>query len=552
MAIRIDPFWLNRWHSLHTSIAKTQSDNGAGSNIEDLLDALDNFGSKQFFYFYFGFFEQLTNIFNETESNTVTRDGFVQAFERIEQPLSDDMVDDIFSVLHIDDDHLDEILKPQRLALDFDFPPDYVLRTVIDQIIYDYEVIKRALLQLTQGTDEEKLTLVKANSWGQLILNKFSTPETGYVKLLHSPARMIAYFNRSPRIRMIPYGNVALIGIPPTTTLPSKRRDMLSIPHELGHYIYWNGRIDNRSIREIIADKIQGQLPFVKNWIEELFADVFAVAASEHQDAMFHWASTMIKDNPPSKLWQDNGIHPIDAVRERIYFRRIYTDKKPAGVVGNGNNGSADSGNPIKDNRKGEPSFKTRDRNGDEINFLIDELLEVLEPIANEINDLILSQSGTPTDGKVSVNMDEVIKKITNPSTGLRPKGILTSTDGGMSKYPPEYVILPSFNSRAGIESVLTAIAEVNKPAQKEAWYDDFEAMLEDLDPVDPVSDPDPDKPEPVRTFITMRDSYFGPQPLETSIWKVIFSADGWTVKGPETGPPGDWEADSMRNAFHF
>jgi hypothetical protein len=75
--------------------------------------------------------------------------------------------------------------------------------------------------------------------------------------------------------------------------------------------------------------------------------------------------------------------------------------------------------------------------------------------------------------------------------------------------------------------------------------------MLESME-VDESAPPVSDSSETSRTFMIVRDTHFGLQPLESSIWKVVFSADGWTVKGPETGPPGDWEADSMRNAFHL
>jgi hypothetical protein len=548
MVTRIDPFWLNRWHSLHNSIVKTKDGNNTDDNIEKLLNALDNFGSKQFFYFYFGFFEELTSILNESGSDTIPKEKFKETIKDIDLSFSDEIVNDIFSVLQFDESRPDEIRTPQRLALDFDFPPDYVLRTVIDQIIYDYEVIQRALLQIMQSTEEEKLTLAKANKWGQEILDKFTAPEPGFVQLLDSPAKMIAYFNRSPRIRMIPYCNVALIGIPPTTILPNNRRDMLSIPHEIGHYIYWNGRLANRSIREIIADKIQGQLPFVKNWIEELFADVFAMASSGHPNAMFHWASTMIKDNPPSKLWQDNGVHPIDAVRQRIYFRRIYDDQPDSSALKNED--SADSGGPKKNSKKGETSFRTEDRNGNQLYFLVDELMEILEPISSEINDLVLSPGGDPIPKRVNVDMSQIVENMKDSPSKLRSKGVLTSIEGTMAKYSFESILL-SFDSRAGIESVLNAMAKGNIPLEKDGWYDDFEEMLESME-VDESAPPVSDSSETSRTFMIVRDTHFGLQPLESSIWKVVFSADGWTVKGPETGPPGDWEADSMRNAFHL
>ncbi|MBV7333017.1 hypothetical protein KFU94_33270 [Chloroflexi bacterium TSY] len=99
----------------------------------------------------------------------------------------------------------------------------------------------------------------------------------------------ITYFQRRIEIRILPYANMLLIGLPYATQCfehhdkgldPSL--DLLALPHEIGHYLYWYGTISDRGekIHEVIdlALKKEGieTGDWRRAWLEELFADLYS------------------------------------------------------------------------------------------------------------------------------------------------------------------------------------------------------------------------------------------------------------------------------------
>ena len=331
---RPDTYWLKRWCSLRHSISMSQllaNDKGF-TEIECFLKQLKIFAELQFYYFYCGFSDK-KNLRNLCFDNKYKH------------------------------------FKEQDLVVDYAYPPDYVLRVIIDQISHDYDVIHRALTQrlyseetysvnlandrpceeaealnannannITKprskdpGESEEtvqqikilghKGTLELADDWASLLLcrvkHAFKKKDNGEPIL----PNVISYFNRSAQIRLIPYANTALIGVPITAAMTAKPRDLLAIPHEIGHYVFWHGTVDERRIRDILRDIVQGEMPYLQNWIEEIFSDVFGLIVGG-EVVMLPWIISMIKDNQPSLSVTDTGIHPINAIRPYIYLNTI-------------------------------------------------------------------------------------------------------------------------------------------------------------------------------------------------------------------------------------
>ncbi|MCP4369968.1 MAG: hypothetical protein GY797_17910, partial [Deltaproteobacteria bacterium] len=119
------------------------------------------------------------------------------------------------------------------------------------------------------------------------------------------------YFNKYTAIQYSPYSNVAFIGLPYflVSAIDPDDRDWMAIPHELGHYVYWNlgYRLDKdgqnvwtlgsladarqwqadlrNGVKIILEDNrenlnLKSAVEFnilqnnVLNWVEEIFADV--------------------------------------------------------------------------------------------------------------------------------------------------------------------------------------------------------------------------------------------------------------------------------------
>jgi hypothetical protein len=138
-------------------------------------------------------------------------------------------------------------------------------------------------------------------------------------------------------IRPVPYADIILIGIAYATMLePVKKndaelsfrkvsRDLLAIPHEIGHHLYWRGHMPGK--QQSVYKNLQKRLKRAKirewdwrrNWLEEIFADTFGfliagpVMALSFQD--------LLTDNPPSQFREDTGEHPISALRPFMQTR---------------------------------------------------------------------------------------------------------------------------------------------------------------------------------------------------------------------------------------
>jgi hypothetical protein len=118
---------------------------------------------------------------------------------------------------------------------------------------------------------------------------------------------VLTYFNKSAIIRLIPYAPIALIGIPFSAVKVNK--DLLAIPHEIGHFVYHHA--------PGLAARLHACIPlypnWINHWIEEIFADIFA-AYGACPVCGFSLQEIML-DNSQEKFVVDDGEHPPDAIR---------------------------------------------------------------------------------------------------------------------------------------------------------------------------------------------------------------------------------------------
>ena len=61
----------------------------------------------------------------------------------------------------------------------------------------------------------------------------------------------LTYLQKSYETRVIPYAEVCLIGIPFTSVRLTE--DLLAIPHEVGHYVFWNSHLKDQNGQELFA-----------------------------------------------------------------------------------------------------------------------------------------------------------------------------------------------------------------------------------------------------------------------------------------------------------
>lgn len=203
-----------------------------------------------------------------------------------------------------------------RLEPSTTYPPEYAMRVTIDQIAYDLDVIQRAYTQRQPGlaTDDMLRTLAKAD------ILAYNALAPAIEQDLITNTTVITYFQKSVNVRLLPYAPVALIGLP--LTAQTAPRDLLAIPHEVGHYVYRNGKatcgqFPGSRFAAALHYELQRFPKWCQAWAEEFFADVYGAViggpimalAFEELVVRYHVAD----------FTHDDGEHPVAAIRPDIY-----------------------------------------------------------------------------------------------------------------------------------------------------------------------------------------------------------------------------------------
>ncbi|GIK56333.1 MAG: hypothetical protein HND44_17580 [Chloroflexi bacterium] len=265
--------WKDRWQTLDTTmsdlLAKYGEHGGPDfprkATIYHLLQRLRSFGKSHFTYFYQGFLA--------------------------DSPLT----------LHEDREK---------------YPPAAVLRSIIDQIAFDLEVIERAWNQRLAGTAVMKQALQLADALGQLALQPAI-----HGGAIPADVTVLTYFQKSTSVRVIPYADVAIVGLPFTAIHIS--RDFLAIPHEVAHYVYRHGNHNRQPISTFLQDKTKHHPKYLRNWLEETFADVYGclvagpVMAIDFQDLQL--------DDPIDEFTKAyiDYEDPVPVIRPDIYTKTL-------------------------------------------------------------------------------------------------------------------------------------------------------------------------------------------------------------------------------------
>ena len=195
----------------------------------------------------------------------------------------------------------------------------YVFGTIIAQIAHDSSVLERADMQ---RRDQRYAATLR-------VADRIAYDALGYVShLFQEPQTVLTYLQKSPDARVVPYAPVALIGIPrtchPLQMLSPQGiiRDLLAIPHELGHHLYWNGQdsTNNSQLRHSRPiNRLEPSNPaWLAAWFEEIFADVVTCVIGGPLTALSMQELQLQARN--DWLLVDDGVHPVAAFRSYIYI----------------------------------------------------------------------------------------------------------------------------------------------------------------------------------------------------------------------------------------
>ena len=213
-------------------------------------------------------------------------------------------------------------------------PKEYVLQKILEQIGNDLTVMEQIADDWAHSTIRSqplKQGTVFAENALALAFNN---------GLLTEAVKPFIYLHKTPVIRVIPYANAALIGIPYTAVNKNNQRNginlrgLLAIPHEIGHYVYWNGIYitnqetgESEQIRTYLENKLyEIGLSEYAHWLEEIFADVYSAFVGG--TVTTHSIQEILLDNRPILFDLDDGSHPPSVIRPYVYAYALAGDEE--------------------------------------------------------------------------------------------------------------------------------------------------------------------------------------------------------------------------------
>jgi hypothetical protein len=320
--------WETRWQALRRTI-QVLIERLASSNTPDFyhkstllhaLKGLQQFGQQSFELLMDGFYEKQTYKFlpiTEPEAP-----GFAVQNMKGGEP------------------------KGRRYTL----PKENILNYTLNQIGYDLEMLHYVIEQL--GLELEAL-LQQSNPESDKSLQQFNETLRRADRLAWSALRpvlqpssdmtVVTYFQRNMTVRILPYAPIALIGIPISClTTP---QDLLAIPHEVGHFIYWQTLVEERfnanhqqmrfvgpqlapspaltrhqlrsHINSVLKENVHNLPGDYQGWLEEVFADAYGCWIAGPLAG--RTAQFLQMCRPEEEFLYNDGHYPTPVLRPLIY-----------------------------------------------------------------------------------------------------------------------------------------------------------------------------------------------------------------------------------------
>lgn len=241
---------------------------------------------------------------NKAEKDTEHEKNIIETINLFEQ-FCKDYIDSFY----------DKSIKPEEAS----FPAKWLESTIEKVLLGYWEPILRAAEQYQVGHYKELLDL----GYAKLENSKMGRQKIGLDKPI------VLYFEKTGVYKRYPFGNIHLIGIP---LLDAYRGDWNAMWHELGHYLYWNSKVnfENQSyyqgrgpsyFEQAINESVDGlkarepekerMRRILALWTEEIFADVIGtrIAGSEFVNAA--WEKVLHEAETQNDLFKTDGKHPI-------------------------------------------------------------------------------------------------------------------------------------------------------------------------------------------------------------------------------------------------
>ncbi|MCA9923406.1 MAG: hypothetical protein KC421_13590, partial [Anaerolineales bacterium] len=236
--------------------------------------------------------------------------------------------------------------KDQTLA------PLYLVRQSFQQLAADHEIIQQAAVQRrwTYGFNvKDDGYFISEQAVELLIMDKLAIKAIVPFKHLLPSGKdenglaIISYLSERTHIRRLPYTDrFIMIGVsydrvPQAGSLfddralferPFHAFELMAIPHEVGHYIYEHGKLeDGRSFPQV-CKQFEGNNPYHR-WGEEIFADLYGCIVTGPLTVL-SMRALLVSINR-ERAWKDDEHHPTPVLRVFILneILRILKEMNP-------------------------------------------------------------------------------------------------------------------------------------------------------------------------------------------------------------------------------
>jgi len=216
---------------------------------------------------------------------------------------------------------------------------DYVSRTLLDQISIDLNIIYR-IFQQRRLVHNEKVTTEGYMLHLADVLAANAIQPAIAMGAIPADITVLTYVKNKIDVRLVPYDNVMLLGIPngiTTVQIDWISTEYLAIPHEMGHYVFEHGK--DAASNECLGDKLreaikQKQLvvspdslendaaqqppvtPWHERWLEEIFADAYGCFVAGPASILSF--QELLASGQPRVHEASTNKHPIPPLRPLI------------------------------------------------------------------------------------------------------------------------------------------------------------------------------------------------------------------------------------------
>lgn len=238
-------------------------------------------------------------------------------------------------------------------------PPLHLIRDCFRSVALDIEIIQRAITQrrrdLKGGNYATPLIVMD-----QLAL-KAMTPIAPHLTN-STQINAITFLSEKTHIHHLPYTDQFILiglsydrisqdtyypGLSPTQSEPLPAFELMAIPHEVGHYVYYHATLPNATLPNgtlpdatLVTIAVQNHQTFADvskafqanryyRWCEEIFADTYGCMVAGALSVLGLQA-LLVSSSKRDSIWEDDEEHPVTAVRPYILsdILRVWSEQK--------------------------------------------------------------------------------------------------------------------------------------------------------------------------------------------------------------------------------